>query len=113
MTRDRARLLEILDAIARIRRYTAGGRAAFLSSEVVQDSVTYRIGNIGESVKGLSTPFRDRHPDVAWKQIAGMRDVVNHNYASVDLDVVWATVERDLPHLERAIERILASDRDV
>lgn len=113
MNRDRSRLLEILDAIERIDRYAARGRDAFYADELIHTFMLYRIGSIGESVKGLSTPFRARHPDVPWKQIAGMRDLVSHRYFGVDLDVVWATVERDIPALRTAVMRILTTDADV
>ncbi len=113
MNRDRARLREILDAIERIDRYASRGREVFYGDELIHTFMLYRIGSIGESVKGLSTPFRARHPDVGWKQIAGMRDLVNHRYFDVDLDVVWATVERDIPALRAAVTRILATDPDV
>lgn len=73
----------------------------------------YRIASIGESVKGLSTPFRERHGDVRWKQIAGMRDFVNHRYFGIDLSVVWDTVERDIPVLAAAVTRILVSDPEL
>jgi uncharacterized protein with HEPN domain len=113
MTRDRARLLEVLDAIARVFRHAQAGRDAFFENEVVHDAVLYRIGSVGESVKGLSSPFRERHPNVAWKQIAGIRDVVNHKYHGIDLNIVWETIERDLPDLKTSIERILATDPEV
>ena len=113
MTRDRARLLEILDAAERIERYAQRGRDVFFADELIHTFMLYRIGSIGESVKGLSTPFRTRHADVPWKQIAGMRDLVNHRYFGVDLEIVWTTVERDIPALYAAVSRILATDPDV
>ncbi|MEJ7812301.1 MAG: HepT-like ribonuclease domain-containing protein [Gemmatimonadaceae bacterium] len=67
MTRDRTRLLEILDSIERINRYVPRGKEAFHEDELVHTVISYRISSIGESVKGLSTPFRERHPDVPWK----------------------------------------------
>jgi uncharacterized protein with HEPN domain len=110
VTRDRARLLEILDAIARIERYTAAGERAFRDDDLVQSAVLYRVGSIGESVKGLSSAFRERHPEVQWRQIAGIRDIVAHRYFGVDLGTIWATVERDLPALKAAVSTMLASD---
>lgn len=113
MSPDRARLLEILDAIDHIDGYTAGGRDTFLTDDMIRDATLYRIGSIGESVKGLSTPFRDRHVNVPWRAMAGMRDVVTHKYYGVDLAIVWITIERDLPALRQSIEAILASDSEV
>lgn len=113
MTRDRARLVEVLDAIGRIERHTAAGKVAFFENDLVHDAVLYRIGSVGESIKGLSTPFRLRHPEVPWKQIAGIRDVVNHQYYGIDLTVVWNTIENDLPALKADVARILVEDPEV
>ena len=113
MTRDRARLLEVLDAIGRVERHAAAGRDAFMTDERVHDAVLYRIGSLGESVKGLSPPLKARHPGVPWKQMAGIRDVVNHKYYGLDLTTIWNTIENDLPPLKASVERILAEDPEV
>jgi uncharacterized protein with HEPN domain len=113
VTRDRARLLEILDAIARVQRHAAAGQKAFFEDERVHDAVLYRIGSVGESVKGLSSPFKARHPEVPWKQMAGIRDIVNHKYYGIDLTIIWNTIENEFPPLKASVERILASDPEL
>jgi uncharacterized protein with HEPN domain len=80
---------------------------------MVHDAALYRIGSVGESVKGLSTPFRQRHANVPWKAMTGMRDIVNHKYYGIDLEIVWTTIERDIPALRRDIEAILSNDPEV
>jgi uncharacterized protein with HEPN domain len=113
LTSDRARLLEVLDAIGLVLRHTARGKETFFHDEMVRDAALYRVGSIGESVKGLSTPFRKRHPEIEWKEIAGIRDIINHKYYNVDLDIVWTAIERDLPALKAGVEGILATDPEV
>jgi len=54
---------------------------------------------IGEAVKNLSAEFRTTHQQIPWKLIAGMRDKLIHEYNDVDLDEVWSTIKRDIPHL--------------
>ena len=61
---------------------------------------------IGESVRRLSTEFRERHSKIPWQQIAGMRNILIHQYDAVDLDEVWKTLEIDLPKLIADIRQI-------
>jgi uncharacterized protein with HEPN domain len=105
---DRERLLDILEAIARIERYASQGRAAFENDELIQVWMVSHIQIIGEASNALSPELRARHPKVPWRQIIGMRHILVHNYFEVDLDIVWATLERDLPPLKRTVEAILA-----
>jgi len=82
------------DALSAVREYTAGGRAAFNASPMIQDAVLRNLEVIGEAVKGLDASTRSRAPDVPWRRIAGMRDVLIHHYFGVDLEVIWRVVER-------------------
>jgi uncharacterized protein with HEPN domain len=90
---DRERLLDILDAIERIRRQAARGRGAFDRDEVVQTAVIRWVEIIGEAVRGLSPQLRNAHPDVPWRQIVAMRNIVVHGYFDVDAEAIWSTVE--------------------
>jgi uncharacterized protein with HEPN domain len=105
---DQVYLAHIRDAIQRIEAYTSGGREEFLADPMVQDAVIRNLEVIGEAVKGLSEPRRAANPDVPWKQIAGMRDVLIHHYFGVKLESVWQVVIEHLPPLGERIEKLLA-----
>jgi uncharacterized protein with HEPN domain len=104
---DRVYLGHILDAIHDIEQYTAGGREAFMSDRMRQDAVIRKLEIIGEAVKHLSEATTQRRPDIPWKRIAGMRDRLTHDYFGVDLALVWAAVERDVPLLRTVVEVLL------
>jgi uncharacterized protein with HEPN domain len=69
--------------------------------------VIHHLQIIGEAANGLPERFRVSHPEVPWDQIIGTRHVLVHGYFEIDLDIVWAVIEKDLPPLKRAIEAIL------
>lgn len=101
-------LRHILDAINQIEEYVAGlDREAFLTSRLVQDGVIRQFEIVGEATKNLSWKIRERYPDVPWKDMAGMRDKLIHQYFGVDIAAVWETVAQDLPSLKNEIARIL------
>ena len=88
MSSDEAYLRHILDAIRRVERYVSAGREAFLADPMPQDAVLRQLEVIGEAVKRLSAATRQEHPEIPWREIAGMRDVLIHQYFAVDLDQV-------------------------
>ena len=96
-------------AIRRVNEYTQGGQDEFLAKTLVQDAVVRNLEIIGEATKKLSHELRDLHPEVPWRQMAGMRDVLIHNYLGVDLGTVWEVVAKRLPDIDRQITEILGS----
>jgi uncharacterized protein with HEPN domain len=99
---------EILMAIDLLRQYTAGmDYEAFRVNVEKQDAVVRRLEIIGEAVKGIPSDVRAANPDVPWRDIAGARDVLVHEYFRVDLAMAWNMVEKDLPGLEREVRRML------
>jgi uncharacterized protein with HEPN domain len=99
---------EILMAIDLVRQYTDGlDYDQFLANVEKQDSVVRRLEVIGEAVKGIPNPVRARYPDVPWREIAGARDILIHQYFRVDLEMAWDMVQRDLPLLEAHVRRML------
>ena len=107
MWRDDATLLDILRA-ARLALEFRGrlDKASFLIDLKTQAAVLHELLVLGEAAKRLSADFRDGHSDVPWKAIAGMRDRLLHGYDNVDLDLVWKTVEEDLPTLVTQLEEL-------
>jgi len=103
---DRERLLDVREAIERIERHTIGGRADFDRSELIQNWVVHHLQIIGEACRALSPDVRDRHPEVPWSRIIGMRHILVHNYFEIDGDLIWSAVVADLPALKRDIEAI-------
>ncbi|HZS82447.1 MAG TPA: DUF86 domain-containing protein [Stellaceae bacterium] len=94
-------------AIRRIESYCAAGRAAFLATPMMQDAVVRNLEIIGEAAGKVGLATQTAHPSIAWRQIAGMRSVLIHNYMGVDLARVWEVVERRLPELRKRVEAIL------
>jgi uncharacterized protein with HEPN domain len=107
---DRVYLAHIRDAIERIDRFTADGRDRFLANPMIQDAVIRNLEVIGEAVKGLSEDLRLANPDIPWKQISGMRDVLIHHYFGVKLDSVWQVVVEHLPPLRTRVDQFLGTD---
>ncbi len=77
---------------------------AFLHDTKTQDAIIRNFGIIGEATKGLSKALKERHSEIEWKQISGMRDFLIHVYFGVNLERVWQTVETDLEPLKSVIE---------
>lgn len=107
MKDQRAYLLHVRDAVRQIRQYTVGGKRWFMSDRKTQDAVVRNIEIIGEASKNLSDGVKSKHREIPWKQVAGMRDKLIHEYFGVDLRLVWDTVKQDLPKLDRAIKAML------
>ena len=100
MSRDKESLFDIVEAIEKILAYTKGvGFEEFQLNEEKQDAVLRRILVIGEATKRLSADFKTRHSQIPWKEIAGMRDIVVHDYNRIDLETIWDVVQNDLPEL--------------
>ena len=106
MRGDRERLLDILEAIDTIEQRTSASIDDFADDEMQQVWVIHHLQIIGEAASKLSER-RSEHLDVPWNQLIGMRHMLVHGYFHVDLDVVWAVLEKDLPPLRRSVKAIL------
>ncbi|HEX3525970.1 MAG TPA: HepT-like ribonuclease domain-containing protein [Thermoanaerobaculia bacterium] len=78
----------VLDAVGKIERYIAVGREEFMVATHWQDAVIRQLAIIGEAVKRISPEILQRRSDIPWRRIAGMRDVLIHDYMGVDLEAV-------------------------
>jgi len=83
---DRLYLVHIVEALRKILRYTRGGREAFLGHEMIQDAVYRNFLVIGEAAKRVSEPTRAMDPSIPWRGMAGLRDVMVHQYEGVRLN---------------------------
>jgi len=107
MRDDREKLLDIFDAIEQIEKYAVQDREAFESSELIQVWHVRHLQVIGEAARTLSSGFKDKHPQIPWTRIVGMRNILVHHYFEIDLPVVWEVVEHELPQLKAQVEAIL------
>jgi len=101
-------LTHILESINLIEMYVQGvTEEYFYTSTEKQDLVVRRLEIIGEATKNLPAEFRKKHSDVPWKSIAGLRDVIIHQYFGIEYDVIWDTVVNLLPILKKQIEQLI------
>lgn len=85
----------------------------FINNETLKRSFVRSLEIIGEAIKNLPQNFRNNYPEVSWKEIAGLRDVLIHRYAGVDYKAVWDIVKTKIPKLKSQIERILKEIEEV
>lgn len=107
MNDDERRLTDIVAAIGDAALIVQRGRVAFDADPLIVRAAKNIVTEIGEASKGVSAATTDAMVDVPWRAIAGMRDRTIHRYPEVDLDVLWDTLEFDLPVLAGHIRAYL------
>lgn len=103
---EEERLRDIQDAIAAIHRHVeqAGETSAAKEDPLLHDALLFQFVVIGEAVKKLAPETRKSAPEIPWTDIAGLRDLIAHEYFRIDIHRVLEIVERDLPALEQAVD---------
>jgi uncharacterized protein with HEPN domain len=103
-------LEHIMDSILLIEEYAEDlSQVDFLKNRSLQDAIIRRLEIIGEAVKNLPAAFRLKYPDIPWKKIAGMRDILTHQYFDVDVILTWKVVKHELPTIKKRVTELLNS----
>lgn len=107
---EKERLRDIKDAIAAIRQHVeqAGETSAAKEDPLLHDALLFQFVVIGEAVKNLTPETRESASDIPWADIAGLRDLIAHEYFRIDIYRVLEIVERDLPPLDQALDELLS-----
>lgn len=100
----------ILESIGEIEKYKKHAtKEKFSKMTMMQDAIIRRIEIIGEAIKKLPLDFRKKHSKIAWAEIAGMRDILIHDYFGVNINIVWKTIQKDIPALKNQILDLAAA----
>ena len=111
MKEDIVFIKHIRDSILRVERFMGGMNfEKFKTEELVQSGVIRQLEIIGEASKNISTKFKNSHPEIEWKEMAGMRDKLIHFYFGVNLKTAFSTVKENIPVLKEQIESILKNE---
>ncbi|AFH38438.1 HepT-like ribonuclease domain-containing protein [Thermus thermophilus] len=111
MSKRDARLLlqDMLESLEKIERYTAGLTfERFAQDDRTVDAVVRNLEVIGEAARQIPSEVRERYPEVPWRRVIGLRNVVVHEYFAVDVEIVWTVVRQSLPELKEALRRMMA-----
>jgi len=104
------RIEDILESIARIRRYLEGmDEVGFIEDDRTMDAVVRNFGIIGEAASHIPEDIRVAHPDIPWSRMKGLRNLVIHEYFGVSPEILWRTATEDLPPLVESLQTMLKS----
>lgn len=103
-----AYLKDILDAIRKIENYSENlTYEEFLKDELRQDGVVKNLEVIGEAVKNIPDDIKSKKPDIEWKKIAGLRDILTHGYFGINFEIVWDVISNKIPDLKKNVQELL------
>jgi uncharacterized protein with HEPN domain len=103
---DRLRLADMLEALEKVRGFSSGGRATFLSDEKTQTAVAYELLKLGEAASHVSKSCRGDHTEFPWSRLIELRNEIVHEYFRIDPDSMWEFVEKELDVIERRLRRL-------
>ena len=104
---------DILTALSDVEEFTRGMYyETFSEDKKTINAVIRSLEVLGEATKRIPTSFRLKHPDIPWNKMAGMRDVLIHDYMGVDLKTVWKVAQERLPELKPLLGKLLSAKRD-
>lgn len=110
MKDDLAYIEHILDAISRILKYTKRvDFQEFEKSDIIQDAVIRNFEIVGEATKNVSNKMVLSSPAIPWKEMAGLRDKLIHDYMGIELRIIWKTIQEDIPELESLLKNLLSN----
>ena len=100
-------IYDIAESIENIESFIEGiSKESFSKDALRQNAIVRKLEIIGEATKNIPIPFRNKHPEVPWKEIAGLRDKIVHSYFDINLDITWDIIKKDLPPLKKQINQI-------
>jgi uncharacterized protein with HEPN domain len=108
---------DIFESLNRVKEYSEGvSREEFFSDHQLQDAIIRRFEIVGEATKQVPDETRDKYPDLPWREMAGLRDVLIHQYSRVSMKRIWNIIENDLDDLiarfSKVVEAVRAEDKD-
>lgn len=105
-------LEDILDALEKIENYTKNlSFTEFADNDMAVDAVIRNFEVIGEATKNVPEEIKEKYPEVEWKEAAGFRDVLIHDYFGIDLEAIWDTIKKNLLSFKRHILKVLKSEQ--
>ena len=100
-------IYNIMDSIENIESFLKEiSKESFFKDGLRQSAVIRQLEVIGEATKNIPDSFRKKYPEIPWKKIVGLRDIIIHTYFEIDLDITWEIIKKDLPNLKSKILKI-------
>jgi uncharacterized protein with HEPN domain len=104
---ERLYLIHIVECVTRIQQYTSEGKDAFMNDGKTQDAVLRNLQILAESTQRIPGNLKAAHPEVEWSKIAGLRNILVHDYLGINLVRIWEILQHGLPELKNQVASIL------